>query len=96
MRNVRTLQDIRGAVTVPTCPGPATELKTYSRLTVLARERQRLIGQQESWQRRLRQITGRLTEIDAESERLRERLPENAGERRPPRRKPRAGVEFRY
>jgi hypothetical protein len=94
MKTPRTLQDIRGITSMPTCPGPASEQKTYTRLTVLARERQRLLSQQESWQRRLRRITSRLAEIDAKSERLRgqapraPRAPGAAERRQAPRRRP--------
>lgn len=92
----RTLQDIRGAASILTCPGPSCEQKTYARLTVLARERQRLLSQQESWQRRLRRITMRLAEIDAKSERLRGQLAGPAERRQVPRRGQRAEVKSRY
>ena len=96
MKSPPTLRDIRGAASLATCPGPASEQKTYAQLTVLARERQRLLGQQESWHRRLRQIAGRLAEIDARSEQLRGQLPELTQGHQLPGRRPRVEVEFRY
>jgi hypothetical protein len=55
-----------------------TEQWAYGMLTGLARERQRLLSQQESWQRRLVRINRSLSEIDAQAQRLHRRLPETA------------------
>ena len=76
MRPLRTAQDIRTAPKGSACRGPATEQWAYASLTRLARERQRLLSQQASWQRRLGRITRRLAEIDAQAERLHRQLPE--------------------
>ena len=78
MRPLRTAQDIRTAPKGSACRGPATEQWAYASLTRLARERQRLLSQQASWQRRLGRITRRLAEIDAQAERLHRQLPERA------------------
>ena len=91
MKPVRTAQDIRSAPRRSACPGPVTEQWAYGLLTGLAREKQRLIGQQESWQRRLGQVTARLAEIEAQAQRLHRRLPEAAGRRQVPRLSPPRG-----
>ena len=92
MKRLRTAQDIRSAPRRSACQGPVTEQWAYGLLTGLARERQRLLGQQESWQRRLRQVTGRLAEIDAQAQRLHRQLPQTVGRRQVLRRSPpRAG-----
>lgn len=95
MRPLRTAQDIRTAPKGSACRGPATEQWAYASLTRLARERQRLLSQQASWQRRLGRITRRLAEIDAQAERLHRQLPERVGRRQVLRRSPpRAEIEF--
>ena len=97
MRPLRTAQDIRTAPKGSACRGPATEQWAYASLTRLARERQRLLSQEASWQRRLGRITRRLAEIDAQSERLHRQLPERAGRRQVLRRSPpRAEIGFPY
>lgn len=88
MKPVRTAQDIRSVPRRSACQGPVTEQWAYGLLTGLARERQRLIGQQESWQRRLRQVTRRLAEIEAQAQRLHRQLPQAGGRRQVPRRSP--------
>jgi hypothetical protein len=89
MKPLRTAQDIRSAPTRLSCQGPVTEQRAYGLLTGLARERQRLLSQQETWQRRLVRISRSLAEIDAQTARLHRRLPETAGRRQVPRRSPR-------
>lgn len=91
MKRLRTAQDIRSAPRRSPCPGMVTEQWAYGLLTGLARERQRLLGQQQSWQRRLRQVTRRLTEIDAQAQRLHRQLPETVGRRQVQRRSPPRG-----
>jgi hypothetical protein len=81
MRPLRTAQDIRTAPRRLACQGPVTEQRAYGLLTGLARERQRLLSQQESWQRRLVRIGRNLAEIDAQTARLHRRLPETTGRR---------------
>jgi small-conductance mechanosensitive channel len=97
MRPLRTAQDIRSAPRGLACRGPANEQWAYALLTRLARERQRLVTQQASWQRKLGHITRGLAEIDAQAERLQGQLPETAGRRQVLRRSPpQAEIEFRY
>jgi hypothetical protein len=91
MRPLRTAQDIRSAPRRSACRGPVTEQWAYGLLTGLAREKQRLIGQQESWQRRLGQVNRRLAEIEAQVQRLHRQLPETAGRRQVARRSPPRG-----
>ena len=78
MRPLRTAQDIRGAPRGSACQGPATEQWVYASLTRLARERQRLLIQQASLQRRRGQIARSLADIDAQTERLHRQLPTTA------------------
>ncbi len=97
MRPLRTAQDIRGAPRGSACRGPATEQWVYASLTRLARERQRLLIQQASLQRRRGQIARSLADIDAQTERLHGQLPATAGPRQALRRSPpRAEIKFRY
>jgi len=97
MKHPRAMHDLRGAASRPTRAGPLTEQKAYAALTGLAWERQRLLGQQESWQLRLSRITKRLAEIDVQVQRLRAQLPQTARGARPPlRRRSSAEIEFRY
>jgi hypothetical protein len=88
MRPLRTAQDIRTAPRRLACHGPFTEQRAYGLLTGLARERQRLLSQQQSWQRRLVRISRSLAEIDAQAARLHGRLPGTAGGREVLRRGP--------
>jgi hypothetical protein len=81
MRPLRTAQDIRGAPKGLACIGSSNEQWAYAMLARLARERQRLLTQQTSWQRRLGQIARRLDEIDALTGRLHEQLPQTCGGR---------------
>jgi hypothetical protein len=100
MKRLRTAQDIRSAPRRSVCHGPVTEQSeqwAYGLLTGLARERQRLLSQQVSWQRRLVRISRSLAEIEIQAERLHRQLPETAGRRQVLRRSPpRAEIEFRY
>jgi hypothetical protein len=97
MRPLRTAQDIRSAPRGLACKGSANEQWAYALLTRLARERQRLLTQQASWQCKLGQITRSLAEIDAQTERLHRQLPETVGRRQVLHRSPpRAEIEFRY
>ena len=89
MKPIRTAQDIRGAPRRSAGQGPVTEQRAYGLLTGLARERQRLLSQQQSWQRRLVRISRSLAEIDAQAARLHGRLPATAVSRQVPGRGPR-------
>ncbi len=96
MKRLRTAQDIRSAPRRSACQGLVTEQYAYALLTGLARERQRLLSQQESWQRRLVRIRRSLAEIDAQADRLHRQLPGTVGRPQVPRRRPTAGeIEFR-
>lgn len=81
MKPLRTAQDIRRAPRTAACLRSAAEPGIYALLSGLARERQRLLGQQESWRRKLIWITRRLAEIDAETGRLHGHLPQTVGGR---------------
>ena len=95
MKRLRTAQDIRSAPRRTPAQGLVTEQWTYGMLTGLARERQRLLSQQVSWQRRLVRINRSLAVIDAQTERLHKQLPERAGRPRvPPRSPPPAETGF--
>jgi hypothetical protein len=81
MKPLRTAQDIHGAPRTSARQRPAAEPGIYALLSGLARERQRLLSQQESWQRKLAWIARRLAEIDAETGQLHGRLPQTAAGR---------------
>jgi len=81
MKPLRTAQDIHRAPRTSACLRSAAEPGVYALLSGLARERQRLLGQQQSWQRKLTWITRRLAEIDVETGRLHGKLPQMAGGR---------------
>lgn len=97
MRQLRTIHDIRGGGSRSARPGPLTEPAAYATLTQLARERQRLLSQQESSRLRLGRISKRLAEIDGQVQRLSSQLPQIADKAgRPRRRRPVTEIEFRY
>jgi hypothetical protein len=81
MKPLRTAQDIHGAPRTSAYQRSSAEPGLYALLSGLARERQRLLSQQESWQRKLTWITRRLAEIDAETGKLHGRLPQAASGR---------------
>lgn len=61
---------------MPARAGPGSEPDGYVRLSQLASEKHRLLGEQELWQRKLERITKRLTEIDLHMDRLRRQVSE--------------------
>lgn len=71
----RTVTDTRTARSLPARPGPASEQDAYALLTQLAREKQRLLGEQDLWRRKLQRITARLAEIDSRTQRLHRQAP---------------------
>jgi uncharacterized membrane protein YccC len=91
--SLRGVADARTARSLPVRVGPGGEPDVYARLTQLARERQRLAGEQDLWQRKLERIARRLAEIDTQIQRLQSRTgqPDPASPR-PPWRE----VEFPY
>ncbi len=72
----RTVHDIRTARSLPARAGPGSEPDAYVRLSQLASEKHRLMGEQELWQRKLERITKRLREIDLHMDRLRRQVSE--------------------
>jgi hypothetical protein len=80
----RTVTDTRTTRSLPARPGPASEQDTYALLTQLAREKQRLLGEQDLWQRKLQRITARLAEIDSHTQRLRQHTPHTPSQHTPP------------
>ena len=91
--SLRGVADARTPRSLPARIGPGGERDVYARLTQLARERQRLAGERDLWQRKLDRISRRLAEIDTQMQRLDRRAqqvdPSPTG---PPRRE----IEFRY
>jgi len=71
----RTVQDVRTARSLPGRVAPGGEQDDYARLSQLAREKRRLLAEQELWQRKLERITTRLTEIDSQTGRLSRHMP---------------------
>ena len=67
---LRTVQDARTARSLPARLGPGGDHDAYAQLAQLAREKHRLRGERELWQRKLDRITRRLTEIDTQMQRL--------------------------
>ena len=78
----RTAQYVRPARSIPARVGPGSEQDAYVRLSQLAREKHRLHGEQELWQRKLDRITKRLTEIDSQMDWVRRQVPEMQEEER--------------
>jgi hypothetical protein len=64
----------------------------YAQLAQLARERQRLAGEQNLWQRKLERITRRLAEIDSQIQHLDRHTPHTS----PPPTRPHHQTEFPY
>lgn len=76
----RTAHDIRTARSLPARAGPGSEQDAYVRLSQLASEKHRLVGEQELWQRKLERITKRSREIDSQMDRLRRQVSETHDE----------------
>lgn len=93
----RTVADVRTVRSMPARSGPGGEQDAYAALGQLAREKRRLLAEQELWQRKLERITRRLAEIDAQAGRLSRPLPP-VHDRPPPRpsRQRRPQFEFPY
>ena len=93
----RTVADVRTARSMPARSGPGGEQDAYAVLGQLARERRRLLQEQELWQRKLERITRRLAEIDAQAGRLSRLVPPAHDRQAPrPRRQRWQEIEFPY
>ena len=93
----RTVQDVRTARSIQARSGAGGEQDAYAVLGQLAREKRRLLQEQELWQRKLERITRRLAEIDAQAGRLSRAMPPVHGRQAPrPSRPRRHEVEFPY
>ena len=79
----RSVADARTARSLPPRAGAGAVPDAYAKLTQLAREKQRLLGEQDLWQRKLARITTRLAEIDHQMTRL-DRHTQNPGHTPPP------------
>jgi hypothetical protein len=90
---LRGVADARTVQSLPVRVGPGGEREVYAQLAQLARERQRLAGEQDLWQRKLERITRRLAEIDSQIQRLDHHTPHTSP---PPTRPPHHQTEFPY
>jgi hypothetical protein len=90
---LRGVADARTARSLPVRVGPGGEREVYAQLAQLARERQRLAGEHDLWQRKLTRITRRLTEIDSQIQRLNHPTPHTGP---PPTTPPHHQTEFPY
>ena len=66
---LRSVADARTARSLPVRAGSGGEPDVHARLTQLARERQRLAGEQDLWRRKLEGNTRRLGGIDSQVQR---------------------------
>jgi hypothetical protein len=89
---LRGVADARTVQSLPVRVGPGGEREVYARLAQLARERQRLAGEQDLWQRKLERITRRLAEIDSQIQHLDRHTPHTS----PPPTRPHHQTEFPY
>jgi len=91
----RTVHDVRSARSLQGRAGRGDEQDAYARLGQLAREKQRLLAEQELWQRKLQRTIKRLTEIASQMELLGRRVPPARQEQMPrPSRRPPQEIEY--
>jgi hypothetical protein len=91
----RGVADARTARSLLPRAGPGGVPDTYARLTQLARERQRLLAEQDLWQRKLHRIITRLAEIEGQMRQL-DRHTRQPATWPPGRQPPRREIEFPY
>ncbi len=89
---LRTAQDSRTARSLPVRLRRGSDQETFARLTELTRERARLLGERDVWQRKLERISRRLAEIDAQVAKVSRLIPAVTAPPAVPGPRPRAGT----